>query len=276
MLLNKTVYYSPLFLRASFKPPKTLYSLPPHAYASTINKTYYEILGINNRASHQEIKKAFYVLAKKYHPDVAAGNTSETFKEINQAYETLGNREKRKRYDESLNNDQDNFGDNEFESGSHRTYNSHSYSYTREKSNQYEWTHEGPYGNWGSYENKQHNKQNGGGNQSESILFNNYKAILLSTGIWLVFVKLYGNSERRKVQGAGSSIGRRRCSRGFGDPEETGRMNLGKGMREMSKPGYLYGHSKSREESYGEIGEWKKRVEYMWENKLQGIELGKV
>ena len=52
---------------------------------------YYEILGIQEDASLKEIKKAYKELAKKYHPDVNAGDPSanERFKEIVLAYETL-------------------------------------------------------------------------------------------------------------------------------------------------------------------------------------------
>jgi DnaJ-class molecular chaperone len=64
-------------------------------------KDYYETLGVSRTASDEEIKKAFRKLARKYHPDVAKGKgTEEKFKEINEAYEVLGDPAKRKKYDE--------------------------------------------------------------------------------------------------------------------------------------------------------------------------------
>jgi len=64
-------------------------------------KDYYEILGVPRTASDEEIKKAFRKLARKYHPDVAKGKgTEEKFKEVNEAYEVLGDAAKRKKYDE--------------------------------------------------------------------------------------------------------------------------------------------------------------------------------
>ena len=65
-------------------------------------KDYYETLGVSRTAGGDEIKKAFRKLARKYHPDVAkdkkAGEIK--FKEINEAYEVLGDPEKRKKYDQ--------------------------------------------------------------------------------------------------------------------------------------------------------------------------------
>ena len=60
-------------------------------------KNYYKVLGVSENASQEEIKKAFYKLAHKYHPD--KGGDSEKFKEINEAYQVLRDKKKREQYD---------------------------------------------------------------------------------------------------------------------------------------------------------------------------------
>jgi curved DNA-binding protein len=64
-------------------------------------KDYYKTLGVDKNASEKEIKSAFRKLARKYHPDVNPDDPqAETrFKEINEAYEVLGDSEKRAKYD---------------------------------------------------------------------------------------------------------------------------------------------------------------------------------
>ena len=64
-------------------------------------KTYYEILEINQNASSQEIKHAYYILAKKYHPDINP-KTAEEFRQIKEAYDILSNAESRAQYDSTL------------------------------------------------------------------------------------------------------------------------------------------------------------------------------
>ena len=63
---------------------------------------YYEILGINKDASEAEIKSAFRKAAKQYHPDLHPGDAEaeKKFKEVNEAYEVLSDKEKRARYDQ--------------------------------------------------------------------------------------------------------------------------------------------------------------------------------
>lgn len=63
-------------------------------------KDYYEILGVKRDASEAEIKSAYRKLARKYHPDVNKTKEAESkFKDINEAYEVLGDKAKRQRYD---------------------------------------------------------------------------------------------------------------------------------------------------------------------------------
>ena len=62
-------------------------------------KDYYEVLGVNKNASDDEIKKAFRKLAVKHHPDKEGGDEAK-FKEINEAYEVLKDKQKRQRYDQ--------------------------------------------------------------------------------------------------------------------------------------------------------------------------------
>ena len=65
-------------------------------------RDYYEILGVARTAKEDELKKAYRKLARKYHPDLNPNNkqSEEKFKEIQEAYEVLGDAEKRKKYDQ--------------------------------------------------------------------------------------------------------------------------------------------------------------------------------
>src|SRR3989338_8023989 len=61
-------------------------------------KDYYNLLGVEKSATKDDIKKAFYKLASKYHPDKKGGD-EKRFKEINEAYQVLSDEKKRREYD---------------------------------------------------------------------------------------------------------------------------------------------------------------------------------
>lgn len=66
-------------------------------------RDYYEVLGVDKNATDEELKKAYRKMAKKYHPDANPDNKVESekkFKEVNEAYETLSDAQKRKMYDQ--------------------------------------------------------------------------------------------------------------------------------------------------------------------------------
>ena len=66
-------------------------------------RDYYEVLGVSKNATDDELKKAFRKLAKKYHPDANLDNKEEAekkFKEVNEAYEILSDKQKRQMYDQ--------------------------------------------------------------------------------------------------------------------------------------------------------------------------------
>lgn len=65
-------------------------------------KDFYSTLGVAKNASQDEVKKAYFKLAKTYHPDVnKAPEAKEKFAQINEAYETIGDESKRRIYDQT-------------------------------------------------------------------------------------------------------------------------------------------------------------------------------
>lgn len=65
-------------------------------------RNYYEILGIKKNVSQQEIKKAYFVMAKKYHPDSGDAAEVKKFHEVAEAYKILSDPDSRKAYDTTL------------------------------------------------------------------------------------------------------------------------------------------------------------------------------
>ena len=74
-------------------------------------RDYYEVLGVDKNASETDIKSAFRKLAKKYHPDVSKEeNAAEKFKEAQEAYAVLSDKQKRSQYDQFGHNAFNNMG----------------------------------------------------------------------------------------------------------------------------------------------------------------------
>lgn len=109
----------------------TLFFKPLFFFTSKIDtsKNWYKILQIDKNSTPEDIKKSYYSLAKKYHPDVNKGS-DEQFKEINRAYEVLSNEETRRGYDQFL-------AGEKYSGSVQNTYSNYHYGYNMRGKNRY-------------------------------------------------------------------------------------------------------------------------------------------
>jgi DnaJ-class molecular chaperone len=78
-----------------------MFRLSNESFGSMAQHDYYETLGVSRTASEEEIRKAHKKLSRKYHPDVnKEPEASEKFKQVQEAFEVLGDKEKRQQYDQ--------------------------------------------------------------------------------------------------------------------------------------------------------------------------------
>ena len=93
-----------LFLRIGIQPERYIFVWlsPWRQIMAEQKRDYYEVLGVDKNADESAIKKAYRVLAKKYHPDVNPGDAEaeKKFKEASEAYAVLSDPEKRRQYDQ--------------------------------------------------------------------------------------------------------------------------------------------------------------------------------
>jgi len=64
-----------------------------------VNIDYYKVIGLSKNATQQDIKNQYYKLCYEYHPDRTGGLQQDRFKDINNAYQIIGDVELRKKYD---------------------------------------------------------------------------------------------------------------------------------------------------------------------------------
>ncbi|CAD8135282.1 unnamed protein product [Paramecium octaurelia] len=93
-----------------FHPTPRFYFFQPPQF--DINKDYYKILNCSSADQEQKIKLEYYKLAKKYHPDVNQGN-EEKFKQINEAWNVLSDKDKKYQYDSARSYKNNNYENNQ-------------------------------------------------------------------------------------------------------------------------------------------------------------------
>ncbi|XP_057657969.1 protein tumorous imaginal discs, mitochondrial-like isoform X1 [Diorhabda carinulata] len=100
-IVSRSLNYSNLILNSSFSQFPQKRKFHSTSIFRAARKDYYEVLGVGRNASTADIKKAYYKLAKKYHPDVNKNDpeASKKFQEVSEAYEILGDETKRKQFD---------------------------------------------------------------------------------------------------------------------------------------------------------------------------------
>lgn len=89
-------------------------------------KNHYETLGVSKEATNEEIKKAYRLKAKEFHPDVnKSDDAEERFKEVNQAYEVLSDSKTRKEYYEKYDERSDEGSDEKYYKKSYHSFCKH-------------------------------------------------------------------------------------------------------------------------------------------------------
>jgi curved DNA-binding protein CbpA len=107
---------------------------PIHTSVSLWLTNYYEILSISRNASQSEVKKAYYKLAKQYHPDRNPGDPTaeKKFQNISEAYEVLGDEDKRLNYNNTITSTRSSFYHSTSGSDSSETPSASAWSYNLE------------------------------------------------------------------------------------------------------------------------------------------------